>query len=679
MKMRDKDDKPNKSRTEGGVGNKIAIDLSIKQSPLIIFDRKVKIVLFLLFLVYILLSLAKIHTSSVAYWDLMFGVNEPKSLIWGRPQPVRQDEWMLSTPAIVGQYKTGFPISSMTMGYGNVPIIQGMPVKDISTLLRPNLWSYFIFDVERAFAFSWNFNILLFLISSFLVFMLLTQNNFFLSLFGTFFIFLSGSVQWWSYYIAIDMMWLNCSLISALYLLYSRRKWVLISAAILFIISFYSFVVQLYPPWQVPLGYLYLVLFLGYIFNINDFQSIKDNLKWKAIIASCAGIVLIFFMIHFYSLIKETADVMMNTAYPGKRTTNGGDLVKGKLFSDYFGIFLKAGHLPKEWLNISEASSSIMFFPIIFYGMLVEFIRTKKFNWLLILTSIYAIVILIWIIIGFPTFLSRISLLSMSPVYRTLPILGIANGILLIIYLGRKNYTEKINFSILEMSLLSVASFVFVVFVGLNINAGTSNFFSYSEIITGAILMTIVNILIHYRSKKYVLLSLMIILSFMVINNITINPLNKGLSPILKNPIVLATKDIYKNDPAGRWAVFGNQKISNLLKANGLNVFNGVKVVPILKEMSILDPTAKYKEIYNRYAHINLYYHNDVGDNVYFQLNENETVNDNYTIIIDPCSEKLKKLGVKYILFTQKPTLPETRCMTLIKDINGMFIFKRNE
>ena len=119
---------------------------------------------------------------------------------------------------------------------------------------------------------------------------------------------------------------------------------------------------------------------------------------------------------------------------------------------------------------------------------------------------------------------------------------------------------------------------------------------------------------------------------------------------------MLETKDIYKKDPAARWAVFGNQKISNLLKANGLNLFNGVKVVPALKEMSILDPTAKYKDIYNRYAHINLYYHKDVGDDVYFQLNENETVNDNYTIIIDPCSEKLVQLGVKYILFNQKQT-----------------------
>ena len=52
----------------------------------------------------------------------------------------------------------------------NAPVVWGLPVKDISTDFAPSLWSYFIFDLERAFAFSWNFNIFFFLISTFLAF-----------------------------------------------------------------------------------------------------------------------------------------------------------------------------------------------------------------------------------------------------------------------------------------------------------------------------------------------------------------------------------------------------------------------------------------------------------------------------------------------------------------------------
>jgi hypothetical protein len=165
----------------------------------------------------------------------------------------------------------------------------------------------------------------------------------------------------------------------------------------------------------------------------------------------------------------------------------------------------------------------------------------------------------------------------------------------------------------------------------------------------------------------------------MSISNLTIHPLTVGLSSVLNNPLVTATKEIYQREPKVRWAVFGNHWLTNLLKVNGIDVFNGVKVVPQLKEMKVLDPDGKNVFIYNRYAHIKMFPMVDNKDGVTFKLNENQVVNDNYSIFIDPCSPRLNELGVKYFLFTDKPGPIETRCMSPVENPSSFLIYRRND
>src|SRR6187399_124263 len=164
------------SKTASVLGRQKSIPRSI--SVLILFDRKTKIFLGALLLIYLILSSLKIHTSNIANWDMFFGLEKSESVIAGKPRFIRMDEWMVATPALMGQIERGLPLENKANGDKNAPIVWGLPVKDISSLLRPSVWSYFIFDFEHAFAFSWNFNIFFFFISTFLLFMLITRNNF---------------------------------------------------------------------------------------------------------------------------------------------------------------------------------------------------------------------------------------------------------------------------------------------------------------------------------------------------------------------------------------------------------------------------------------------------------------------------------------------------------------------
>jgi len=656
---------------------------ALESSPLVRFDRKTIVFLLVLLTAYFALSLLKVHTSSIANWDVMFGKPAPQSVLLGKPRFIRMDEWMVSSPAILSQYALGMPVRNDTLGGVTTPVVWGLPVKDVSTILRPVLWSYFIFDVERAFAFAWNFKIFIFLISTFLTLMLLTRNSFSLSVCGAFFIFFSGAVQWWSYSIADYMLYLNGIFISLIYIMYGKKRWPLILAGITLLISAYGFIFNLYPPFQVPLVHLYLLIFVGYLLTHKDFLSIKQYVLAKTIVVIVVVLIFTLFAYHYYLLVRNTYAIMLNTLYPGRRFSTGGDLLSGKLFGEFFGIFMSDKHFPRQWGNICEASGFFMFFPIVFYGMVYDYVKTKRIDPLLISLSAFIVAGLIYVLIGFPAVLSKATLISMSPAKRFLPILGAANCILLVCYVAKKSAANR--FSSIEFGILAGGVIAFATIAGLHINNATANFFTSGEITTVTIIVSIVYLLVRYKDYRFATPALYVLLMAIAVSNATVNPVTIGLSSILDNPLVTITRQIHKQDPQARWALFGDTRITNLLKANGISLLNCVKLIPAFDDMRVLDPTGDYYSVYNRYAWIAMYTYIDGKDGLTMGNNSDDA----YTISMDPCSPRLKELAVKYLVFTKPPTAAatatftpkaaEVRCMTKVAETSGIFVYKRND
>ena len=166
----------------------------------------------------------------------------------------------------------------------------------------------------------------------------------------------------------------------------------------------------------------------------------------------------------------------------------------------------------------------------------------------------------------------------------------------------------------------------------------------------------------------------------MTISNVLVNPITAGLSSVLEKPVIKMTKEIHDKDPSARWSVFDKEgidgaRLANFLETNGINTFNGVKFVPPLTDMRVLDPAGKRDSAYNRYAWVSLQTFINWKDSIQFD----QHYFDAYTIFIDPCSPRLKTLGVKYIVFRYKPEAAEVRCMTKLGEPSGVFIYKRND
>lgn len=369
--------------------------------------------------------------------------------------------------------------------------------------------------------------------------------------------------------------------------------------------------------------------------------------------------------------------MMLNTVYPGRRFSTGGDLLEGKLFADFFSMFMSDKHTPSLWQNVCEASGAILFFPIVFYALFFYYFKYKRADPLLIPLSVFIVVALIYVLAGFPSFLSKISLFSMSPAFRTLPIIGIGNYILLVCYMGsNKIEVKNSKFTWIEFGILAVATFLFIRMVSSYINKVTGNYFTDSEVNIVTVLVVLSYLLIRYKDFRFVKPVLYLVLAIMVISQAGVNPLTKGLSPVLENPLRQITAEIHKKDPHAGWAFFGDIRLTHLVKSTGSNIMNGVKYVPPLEMMKILDPKGINDSVYNRFAWVTMKKFIIPGnDTVIFR----KTNQDGYIIFMDPCSPRLRQLKVKYFIFDHNPEPDEIRCMTKVIETVGLYIYKRND
>ncbi|HZV70254.1 MAG TPA: hypothetical protein VFG10_11950 [Saprospiraceae bacterium] len=643
---------------------------------LIRFDLKAWVFIGACIFFFILFVALKWHNSSIPRWNQMVpdGGDQKRGLVYGEPLFIRSDEWLVTTPFILAQEENNFPVTNEALGYGTTPLTFGFPTNHILSYVKPAFWGYFLLDAERAFSWHWNFRIFPFLIASFLMLMLFTRNNFWLSLFGSLWLLLSSAVQWWSINTELFTYGFAC-VISFIYMLYSDKLKSIITAGILFAIAGYSFALVLYLAYLVPFAYFLLALLIGYMLKNKTATSLifKKDLPLKILTFGLSMVFLGGLIFYFYHLSKDTVSVMANTVYPGQRAETGGGYPFVKLFTDNFNFYLGLNKYPANWGNICEASAFLMLSPIASIVIVADWIKSKKADPLLISVMVFQIIALTWILFGFPLILAKISLFSASPSYRAVFIFGFANVIATLLFLS--HFKGNILKNTWPVKILSFVV-LFGLAYGLNylINKQATSFFTPDQVLKATLIFAVLNwLVLFYKNNKWQQVAFFAGCALVFLPNAKINPLSKGLSPFYENAIFKAVSAINKQDPGKGWVVFGAFTYGDFLKAAGIKCFNGVQIVPPMDKLKILDPEMKSDSIYNRYAHIDvLPYISE--DSVKFSLIQN----DRYSIRMDPCSPKLTEMGIEYILFTYQPQPVEVDCMTFVYNTLNAYVYKRN-
>ncbi len=625
------------------------------EDHLIIFDYKVILLLMVLLILFVITVSFNITSSSFAYWDnIVPQSNVKSSVVIGTPKGIRSDEWK-EAPSYL------------------YPVKYNLSVNSLFTL---KYWGYLLFGTERGYAYYWNFIWFMIFIGFFLLLLLLTGNNFWLSLTGSIWFYLSAYNQWWSgCEIIVPFSFL---FIGIVYFLFSTKKILILISSYIIVVFFLYFIRSLYPPWLVPAGYLLLFLFIGYNIQNYKFDYIKKNFIFKMILLT-TGIILIGFLSYNYFIsLKDEFMIINQTVYPGQRRSSGG-IADGmnliRYFGGYFNFFFRDNNFPRIYGNVCESSGFILLFPLAFILMLINTIQRKKNNFVAILLVVYILLISIWMLFGFPKFIAAITLFDRVPAIRAPFGLGIASIILTIIVLSQKDESisekNKINENLIK-NLIVIPLIVLLLILYGTLLIKFDSYYTLKKIIF--IVIAISGISFFYLNNFKFLFCCSIL--FMVLPHIMVNPVNIGFDSIIKKNIIQFVLDIDHKDNQSKWIVYDDAVKSKFLKAGTQNIFN-TKSYPDFNEMKILDPQNKYKDIWNRYSAFIIVNSDIISNDIIFILNQADL----YSIKINPNSDLLKQLNIKYFVFENIPKDldPKKFKQLNLNPFNKMYIFERTD
>lgn len=583
------------------------------------------------------LLLGKLHGSSLAIWDLYLKEktdNYEKTLIFGKPRAIRTDEYLVQTPMYLGQCTTKdfFPVINKNIRSDgqNMLLYVYAPVFNITIIGKPFNWGFLLLGKEYGLSWYWYSKLILLILMSFEICMFLTNRNILISSIGAFIIAFSPGIQWW-FSTGITDLLIYSQAIPILTYYYFQNNSILKKFLLLIClsISIIGYLLTIYPPIQIPLGIIILII-VGYIFFIN-FKNIK--LKIYDYIFVLFFLFLIALVV--YTFLKETKEALIitrNTVYPGKRFSRGGNYNIG-----YLQIYLVNWLFPFKSVNISN-NCELSTFPNLLPTVILlspKILKISKNKVLFVILLIYTFFQISWLVVKYPLLFAKISLFSYVTEGRLSLIINLIGLYLTFITLSELGNIKKLP----HYFIFIILSFLFMVYF-----LSIKNTMMYEYINSWKI---IIIILIYFLILNYVFLAnkrkifLTLFSMYILISGITVNPISRGIDSIYEKQVSKRLIEISEKYEGEKWAAVNSLHYDNLLVALGIKTFNSVHTYPDLNMWKKLDPEGKYQNIYNRYAHVEL------------QLTDNETYfelkfPDHFCIYLNYLD--IYKTGIRFIL-----------------------------
>ena len=558
------------------------------QGPeLIRFDKRVKITLAVFIGLFLFMVMSKLHFGSVAMWNRMLpdGSPENRGIVAGTARQIRMDEYAVSTPWNISNYHNGLQVENEAVGGLKTPLLI-MPVKHISIIFKFSHWGMLFLDVERGYVWMMCGSMLVLLFCSFLFFLLLTRNQYWLSLTGAVTLLFSSGTASWSFAPTSIIGFCCIAFVLAVYLLISTKFKLILLYSTLLIWVIVNFAFSLYPPYQVPMVHFFGLIFIGYLINerqqLFPVKAIPTKLIGLSLAAAFASMILYFFKQDG----QETVTAVMNTVYPGKRAETGGTGFIANWYSEYYSWFFTDTKFPKSWLNSCEMAHYLNFFPVVGVMCIATWALTKRINWVLLMASIFIVFMLIWMEIGFPKEVANLTLMSMSPTRRAQIPMGAGGIIMLFIYLGSLKFTNIRSMPAWFTPVAIVGICAFMVYTAyVNINDTDGLIKAYQTFIPVVFFIGMNTLLIFSLKIPYRIPIFCIGILLYLIPNMRLNPLSVGLSPIIDHALYKAIRPMVESDPEARWMVNGNQFITYMVTATGAKQITGVKFIPDRKQI----------------------------------------------------------------------------------------------
>lgn len=634
--------------------------VDIKRMYKCLFKRRwIVATLLLLFLV-----VNRFNGESLAVYDEFIQPgqgNEFVQPIFGKARQIRSDDYVVETPnkmasIIDGNYDK---YNYISRGTKTLNCVNGVYVGYETLGRNPFQYVYKIMPAENAYSFCWYAPIIICFMIAIEFFYLLSRQNALVAVAGACLEILSSFFLWWGF--PGFLIGGQGAIVCAYYFIYEKKLYKKILWGVGVAIAFANYVLNLYPAWIVPMGYVLLCCLIWLIHD--NWTEIKQFKKKDWLIILVMGMFSVSLICSYLILSSEYVYAITHTIYPGKRVSSGGFSLN-KIFY-YAQSYLYAY---REIGNPAEAGVVMSFFPVPTFVIAYDWLKEKKKDWLKGGLLIVTFVFLIYVTVGIPETLSKVLLLSYTTGPRLVDIIGIIQVYFIVIILGKKEYNHEMNiWTRLGISLFAVVLSLFFS------KKAFPNYLSWKWMLISGILIFVCCMLLVTNTRKQIkdVLCGGLIL-FSIFSSVYIRPISVGFDAITSKPVSKEIRAIVEEDKDAKWVAYGGTfHLPGFAIANGAPTINSANIYPNLELWEKLDADKQYEEVYNRYAHINVEF---TEDNTSFEMS---SVGDQ--IILDLSYKDMKKAEIGYVLSLKELVVDNDYVwFEEVYDEAGCFIYQVN-
>jgi hypothetical protein len=585
------------------------------------------------------------------------------------PPAIRSDDYFFRFPLALGQlsHTPRFPVINTNYWNGMNMLVQPQwdaPVWHISALARPGTWGYFFLGAQRGVAWHWWFQIFACFTTLYLLLVIILDGDRKLAAFGSFWFCGSAFVACFGYWPTYVTFYGALATLSAYWLLKSEKRWIQMTSGVLLGLTIAGFVMILYPPWQVSLGYLFFLILIGLIIRDRLCLSIKlGGARWKVISIGLAAVVAGIILGAYLSSSWADLKVMADTVYPGRRRITGGRFPFWRVFSGAYNLltsfegYALAKPTPGGLLSINPTLAS--FFYLLFPALLVPLAVLKRWRksfgligWLLLAYLAFVLVYFKW---GLPHAVAMITMFSHTTATAMLAV-GLMSIILCLraIQCARPMRGERAGWW--EKSIpLAAAAIVGAIFLvpGIVIAAGNNGAPAAQLILAAALAGGVASyFMIVGRARVFCALVAVAVLPIPW----AFNSLSTNLDYIYKTELSQKIEELDKQSSTPPlWVCYdqsGGKYLGVLVSVLGGKTVSGIQWPPDPGFWHALDPSRSYEDLYNRFGHVYLHYTDD----------ETVSMSLPYPMIVDlkirADNPVLKQMGAKYILVRDEAAAP---------------------
>ncbi|HEX6258987.1 MAG TPA: hypothetical protein VFZ48_05905 [Candidatus Saccharimonadales bacterium] len=593
-----------------------------------------------------------VHGSSIGVYDGLFNGKQSENLLFGAPQEVRTDEWLVISQMTSAQRYEDFAATNENLGNGqDMVVLLDAPHRDWTTALRPWNLGFLVLPFDNAFAFKWWGMFVMLGLAAYALALRLFPKKYLLASIVATFIICSPFIHWWYREYTVGLLAFAFGGLAALLALHqtsSPKKKLLLAGVAAYMLAGFAFIQ--YPPFQLMVAFPIALFYIGYL--INEYRRIAAKKLFFKNLAYVAGalIVAVGAFGIFYIQHKDTITTIASSTFPGKRAFTSGagtpEMFAHTLSSNLAPQALQRTPAAASYhANKSEAAQfiqySLLLLPIVLFILVRQYRQRNPLDWRLILLSFGLIAIYTYIFIPHLEPIFRFLLFDKVPLQRFKMGIGLIDLFLLLL-IARHFMQDRFKKQYTLAACYAVVVFLTFVAADLYVRHYYPGYISnlpliavYSFVMAFGLLL----ILVQRAALGFGLLAL-----FSVVSISTINPLYRGTAPLTDTPLATAIRQIADQDPKGRWAATDTTFESYAI-ANGARTLSGNYSYSQKDLWKILDPENDDFEVYDRSVHAYV----AIADK-----NDLELAATNRMVArINPCSAEVKKIELRYIIIGQ--------------------------